>query len=120
MNWLLVFIGGGLGSLVRYTTSLVFASNQKSNFPLATFVANVLSCFIVGALVQYFHKSSFNDNGKLLFITGFCGGFSTFSTLSLETLLLFQKNQLGMAFSYIAASILAGIAAVWIGMFALK
>ncbi len=114
MNWLLVFIGGGLGSLIRYGISLATISHNKSLFPYATFITNILSCICIGLLISYLPKTNFSENGKLLFITGFCGGFSTFSTLSLEVFNLIEKNEIILAILYVVLSIMFGIAAIWI------
>ncbi len=120
MNWALVFLGGGLGSLLRYSLGIAIYPYNKSGFPYATFLANIISCFIAGILFQYFNKASSNEYGKLLLITGFCGGFSTFSTLSLETLVLFEKNQTGLATAYIFLSIALGLLSVWLGVLLTK
>ena len=82
---LLVGLGGGVGSILRYLTSVVATKYFQSNFPLGTFAVNVLGCLIIGILIGLFDKQQLaNPDLRLLFITGFCGGFTTFSAASVE------------------------------------
>lgn len=113
-NIIYVFLGGGLGSVCRYLIGQYFTTSDSS-FPIGTFVANFLACLILGVLLGYQMKDDFNQNLSLLFVTGFCGGFSTFSTFSSESLKLFQSNQAGVALFYIGGSIIMGLIAVYLG-----
>lgn len=115
MNVLLVFLGGGLGSLVRYGISLII-SRLEINFPLATLLSNVLACFIIGSLTASATKGNLTDAQRLLFATGFCGGFSTFSTFSNETLQLAQNGQLFTAFLNILLSLTLCMAATFVAL----
>lgn len=116
-NILLVAIGGGVGSAMRYLTSVLVAMYFKSIFPLATFIANVLGCFAIGILIGYFLKNNLSESDfKWLLITGFCGGYTTFSAFALENVNLLQTQNYGIAMLYIAASVLAGLFAVWLGL----
>lgn len=114
-EWIYVFIGGGLGSLCRYWVGIQFSS-YNTNFPLGTFAANFLACFILGILIGMQLKSNLSNHSGLFLMTGFCGGFSTFSTFSAESLELFQDQQYGMAIFYIASSLLIGLFALYIGL----
>lgn len=114
LNVVAVFLGGGFGSLCRYGLSLYLPTNT---FPWATLATNILACFLLGCLMGYLLKNQLNDQVKLLIGTGFCGGFSTFSTLSKEVLELGQTTLYWTAISYLLASIVLGILAVSVGIF---
>lgn len=111
----IVFIGGGFGSVLRFGVGKLFISSL-SKFPTATFLVNIIGCLLIGLLVAYFSKSE-NSFYKLLLVTGFCGGFTTFSTFSNETILLLKNNQINLALVYIFSSLLVGLLATLVGYF---
>lgn len=113
---LCVFLGGGIGSVLRYVISLCFTANN-STFPVSTFIANLIGCFAIGIFYAFTAKLGWSDNFRLLLTTGICGGFTTFSTLSYESLNLFKSGCYSVFLLYIIGSILLGIASVWLGFF---
>jgi CrcB protein len=120
MKWVLIFVGGGAGSVLRYLCSQGLAK-FPSAFPWATFSVNVLGSFLIGALAAYYLKHSSEEAlGRLLLITGFCGGFTTFSTFSLELLQYLQKQQVALALLYGLSSLLLCLLATALGFFILK
>ena len=115
-NLLLVVLGGGVGSIARYLLSYFFSENNVSTFPWATFIANSLGCLLIGLLFGYLQKNNLqNETLKLLLITGFCGGFTTFSAFSLENIQFIQNQNYNLALIYTLASIVIGFLAVIIG-----
>lgn len=114
---LLVGLGGGLGSIFRYLTSLLTAKYYTNTFPLATFTANILGCFLIGILIGVLGQNIQTNNSlKLLLITGFCGGYTTFSTFASENISLLQTNNYITAILYSGSSIFEGLIAIWLGL----
>lgn len=113
----LVAIGGAAGSVLRYLTSIAVQKCCAHVFPLATFLANIIGCFLIGIFVGWLSKHQMNDsNLKWLLVTGFCGGYTTFSAFGLENVSLLQNGNLAWAFAYIFISVIVGLAAVWGGL----
>lgn len=118
---LLVAFGGAVGSVFRYLTSMFVNKYFTGVFPLATFTVNFLGCLIMGLLFGIFEKQQLtNSDLKMLLITGFCGGYTTFSAFTYENINLLQNSNSAMAFIYIAISVLSGLFAVWLGLTVVK
>ncbi len=112
-NILLVGLGGGIGSMLRYACWLLFNSKY---FPYATLCVNIIGSFIIGLIIAVSIKNgSFANNWKLFLTAGVCGGFTTFSAFSAENLLLLQNGKYTVVLMYIVLSVAAGIAAAWLG-----
>jgi CrcB protein len=101
--------------LVSFYTSKSF---QFGQFPLGTFLVNIIGCFVIGVLSSYFIKE--DHSLKYLLITGFCGGFTTFSTFSAENYSLWQNQNYFILISYILLSVILGILAVLMGFLLMK
>lgn len=109
MNLLAVGIGGAIGAVCRYLLGQMIPK-MESGFPLGTFAVNVIGCFAIGLIVAMVGKHSDIDPRLVLFLqTGICGGFTTFSTFSLETLALIEDGRFAVGVLYIALSVLLGL-----------
>jgi fluoride exporter len=112
-NFILIGLGGAAGSMLRYAVSLAAAGRT---FPLGTLLVNIAGSFVIGLVLALSSKNeAFATNWKLFLATGICGGFTTFSAFSAENLQLLQSGKALLSMLYIAISIVAGIAAAWLG-----
>jgi len=107
LNYLAVGFGGALGSMLRYMLA-IWIPSSSTGFPYATFTANLFACLILGALAGGTGKLGLSDTTQLMLGTGFCGGFSTFSTFSKESVTLLQET-FWLGFLYISLSLIVGL-----------
>ncbi|MEU7281809.1 fluoride efflux transporter CrcB [Streptomyces sp. NPDC045431] len=109
MNWLLVIVGGAVGAPLRYLTDRAVQARHDSVFPWGTFTVNVTGCLLLGLL------TGAASEAQLLLGTGLCGALTTYSTFSYETLRLAETGAKPYAVVNVAASVAAGLAAVFAG-----
>ena len=120
-SFLLVFLGGGIGSSCRFLISNIINNSFKSFHYLGTFSVNVIGCIIVGIVMGFLQKeNNFNQNYLLLFSSGFCGGFTTFSAFANENLDLIKNGNFSVFFLYVISSVIFGIAAAYLGYLIVK
>lgn len=115
MSYVWVFLGGGLGSICRFLIARILPIPTAS-FPWPTFWANLISCLILGWLVGQKMQGELSAGGSFFLMTGFCGGFSTFSTFSYEAFSLFEDGRFELAFLYIGLSLLTGLIGIYTGL----
>ena len=121
LNILTVFLGGGIGACLRYLTGICCVNLFKINLPIATFLINIIGCFLIGFLYIIFVEKIQSTNPlKLLLTVGFCGGLTTFSTFSAELFEMIQNQQFLHASLYAVLSVIIGCVAVYFGGFCAK
>lgn len=117
--YILVFIGAGLGGALRHALNIAIGRMFGTDFPWATAFINVSGSFVMGALVGWLAfraGEGWTQNTRLFVATGVLGGYTTFSTFSLESILLLERNQIGSALAYVGGSVLFGVLALWAGL----
>jgi CrcB protein len=119
-NLLLVFVGGGFGSVLRYVFGK-FLNNSQTGFPYGTFAANILGSLLIGIILGLAAKNnSLSQSQTLLLATGFCGGFTTFSTFAYENHLFLKSGDFTSFAIYTIASFVIGFLAVFLGLYLVK
>ncbi len=108
-------MGGGLGSILRYSVSRLSLILNLS-FPLGTLVANIVSSFVLGLLVGYNINNNMSENYRLFFMVGLCGGFSTFSTFSYESFDMLKNGYYLLSLIYVVVSFILGLLSIAIGI----
>lgn len=112
---LLVFLGGGIGSALRFLIGKQFTFDSY-HFPWATFAVNLIGSFIIGIVFGYMLvKGKVSDELLFFLVAGFCGGFTTFSAFANESIMLLKAGQTNLFISYVTSSILIGFFCVWLG-----
>ena len=118
---LLIGLGGFLGTIARYLSSLAISKAFPESFPYSTFIVNLIGCFVIGLIFGWFEKNPSGSNDwRLILTAGFCGGFTTFSAFSIENIQLLREGHYLMAILYIFSSILVGLLLTFSGMFIVK
>ena len=114
--YLLVLLGGGVGSLTRYMAGAAIMRRFGVAFPLGTLAVNVTGSFLIGLLMTVLtERLEWSPNWRLLLVTGFLGGYTTFSSFEYESFQAMRQGAAGIALLNLTGSVLAGYLAVWLG-----
>ncbi len=120
-SMILAGCGGFVGTCGRYLVGKIASSLYLGVFPLGTFMVNIVGCFIIGVLFGLLERGNvLSSNANMLLITGFCGGFTTFSTFANDAWNLGSKGSFAVSIAYVVASVILGILMVWLGRWLLK
>jgi CrcB protein len=116
-NILIVGLGGGAGSMLRFGVQKIFQPQSTGSFPIGTFIVNLVGCFLIGVLGNWIIRTmNGNEELKQLLMTGFCGGFTTFSAFTIESTELLKENKTTLFLIYVSVSVLGGLFATLIGL----
>ncbi len=117
MSYLLVFFGGGLGASLRHLVNLTCARCLGPGFPWGTFIINISGSTVMGLIAGYLaFKGEASQPWRLFVMTGILGGYTTFSAFSLDTALLYERGELGLAAAYVLGSVVLSIAGLFAGL----
>src|ERR1700741_3571838 len=117
MNYLLVFIGGGLGSTLRHIINVLSARILGTPFPYHTFIINITGSTVMGLIAGYLaFKGEASQPWRLFIMTGILGGYTTFSAFSLDAATLYERGALGFAAAYVLGSVVLSIAGLFAGL----
>jgi len=116
-GYILVFIGGGLGSTLRHTINMVSARLLGTAFPYHTFIINITGSTVMGLIAGYLaFKGGASQPWRLFLMTGILGGYTTFSAFSLDAAMLYEKGEIGLAALYVVGSVVLSIAGLFAGL----
>jgi CrcB protein len=117
MNYLLVFIGGGLGSVLRHTVNVICPKLFGTHFPYHTFIINITGSTIMGLIAGYLaFKGDAGQSWRLFVMTGILGGYTTFSAFSLDAAVLYERGEIGLAAFYVLGSVILSILGLFAGL----
>ncbi len=117
MSYILVFFGGGLGASLRHAINVGCARACGTNFPYGTFVINITGSLVMGLIAGYLaFKGEASQPWRLFLMTGILGGYTTFSAFSLDSVLLYERGELGLAAFYVLGSVVLSIAGLIAGL----
>ena len=121
LNFLIVFLGAGLGGAARHGINMTVMRMGWLSFPIGTLFINVLGSFLMGVIAEYFAlRSHLPMQGRLFLTTGILGGFTTFSAFSLDAALLIERGQNWLAASYVVASVVLSIGGLFLALAAVR
>jgi fluoride exporter len=117
MNYLLVFIGGGLGSTLRYLVNVICPRYLGADFPYHTFIINITGSTVMGLIAGYLAlRGEAAASWRLFLMTGILGGYTTFSAFSLDAAMLYERGEIGAALFYVVGSVVFSIAGLFAGL----
>ena len=117
MLYLIVFLGAGIGGALRHGVNVGAARLFGYGFPSGTFIVNVAGSFVMGLLAGYFlFRPGIGQHWRLFLTTGVLGGFTTFSSFSLDAALLIERHSFGLAAGYVVGSVAASLSALFFGL----
>jgi CrcB protein len=117
LGYLIVFLGGGFGAMIRHGVNLLSMRTLGTQFPYSTFFINVTGSTIMGLIGAYFLvKGDASQHWRLFLTTGILGGYTTFSAFSLDAALLYERGELGLAAFYVIGSVVLSLAGLFAGL----
>jgi len=118
---LFVGLGGGIGSIARYLISSIISEKSTTSFPLGTFLVNIIGCLLIGLIYGTSERFSWlNTEWRFFLAAGLCGGFTTFSAFTYESLVLLKEGHIFQLAFYAALSVFVGISVTWLGYTIMK
>jgi fluoride exporter len=121
MSYVIVFLGGGIGSMLRHGVNLATARWFGTGFPYGTLTVNITGSLAMGLFAAWFaFKGDATQHWRLFFTTGILGGYTTFSAFSLDVALLYERGEIGLAALYVLASAAISIAGLFMGLYLVR